>query len=74
MNAMPTVEEMERRFGKRMPVARELPAPVRLVVVAPTAPALEDGQCCHAAVRVDCVCRVSWRCAAHGERCIGSHD
>jgi hypothetical protein len=74
MNPMPTVEEMERRFGKRMPVARELPVPIRLVGVAPAALALEEGQCCSAAERAWCVCRVKWSCAVHGERCVGSHD
>jgi hypothetical protein len=71
---MPTVEEMEWRFGKRLPIVRESPAPVRLVVAVPTAPALEEDQCCSAAERAWCVCRVKWSCAVHGDRCVGSHD
>ena len=30
--------------------------------------------CCEKAVRVYCVCRVSYKCPDHGQKCVGSHD
>jgi hypothetical protein len=70
------VREIERLFGKRTGSV-EAPHAPRIIVLplAPLAVApLSEGQCCGMAERVPCVCRVSWKCAAHGARCIGSHD
>ena len=33
-----------------------------------------DGRCCDKAERRYCVCEVAWRCAEHGETCVGNHD
>lgn len=30
--------------------------------------------CCKKAVRVPCVCRISWSCPDHGSWCVGSHE
>lgn len=32
------------------------------------------GRCCPKAVRVPCMCEVSYTCEDHGTRCKGSHD
>ena len=32
------------------------------------------GRCCPKAIRVPCVCEVSYTCEDHGVRCKGSHD
>jgi hypothetical protein len=75
MNTM--LDTLEAMFKAEPVTVIEAPRPVRRIVILPfarPAGAFDDSRCCSAAVRVDCVCRVSWKCPIHGARCIGSHD
>ena len=36
--------------------------------------ALEAGQCCRKAHRIECVCVKAWDCPTHGQTHVGSHD
>ena len=75
MHTAKTIAEFERLFGKVR--APEMPA-LRPVVVRTARPVprfeYSEGKCCDGAVRVSCVCRVSWKCDSHGITCVGSHD